>query len=375
MKVKHYGLLLFLFVFSLNIVNATTNCAAQGGSLNINFYGNSQGQPIVQNIQIGSSLAMWPTLEVYTTSPYYQNQCVLQTYPNQLINFYLDGHNIGFAVTNQNGQAFLNYSSANLSLGQHSYYAAWRGNSTLVINSSTVQINLVKDNATLGLYCFFACGSKGNSSSIQTETLPANKKVLLFGWINVERGVNSKGFNNWINATGTTLNLYFGSQLVSSNTTNSTGWAKFVFNTSAIGSGNYTVKVSYNGNSTVNPYTLTFTNPYEILPPTTSTSSSTSSMQTTTISINPTTTLNYTSPSGSQSSGDNGWLLPLIIVIVVIGGVYYLLTHRGNSSSTPSKPEPQKTAESDEALKTLKHRYAKGEITKKQFDLMKKDLE
>jgi len=57
------------------------------------------------------------------------------------------------------------------------------------------------------------------------------------------------------------------------------------------------------------------------------------------------------------------WLLLLVLVVVV---VYFLV--RG-SGAGGSRPTPNETP-----LDILKKRYARGEITKEQFDEMKKDL-
>jgi len=58
-----------------------------------------------------------------------------------------------------------------------------------------------------------------------------------------------------------------------------------------------------------------------------------------------------------------GWFFWIFIVALVI----WLLVDRSNK--TKQNPPPQETA-----LDILKKRYAKGEITKEQFEQMKKDL-
>lgn len=65
--------------------------------------------------------------------------------------------------------------------------------------------------------------------------------------------------------------------------------------------------------------------------------------------------------------GDNVWGLLLMIVmmtLVVLGIILLVRFASGN----------QTEANKSNALEVLKHRYAKGEITKKQFDEIKKDL-
>ncbi|MFH0848352.1 MAG: SHOCT domain-containing protein [archaeon] len=58
------------------------------------------------------------------------------------------------------------------------------------------------------------------------------------------------------------------------------------------------------------------------------------------------------------------FLVPVLFVILVILGLYYLLS--GHSSSR---------YEENAALRTLKERYARGEITSEQYAKMKRDLE
>jgi len=61
-----------------------------------------------------------------------------------------------------------------------------------------------------------------------------------------------------------------------------------------------------------------------------------------------------------------GWFFSLILLILVVLASYYLFLliqeRRG-------KGEREETA-----MKTLKNRYAKGEITKEEFDRIKNDL-
>jgi len=57
-----------------------------------------------------------------------------------------------------------------------------------------------------------------------------------------------------------------------------------------------------------------------------------------------------------------GMLIPLLFIVLVIVGAYYLLTSRSE------------TAASDRAAAILDERYAKGEITKEQYNEMKQQL-
>jgi len=53
-----------------------------------------------------------------------------------------------------------------------------------------------------------------------------------------------------------------------------------------------------------------------------------------------------------------GWILPMLIIM---GFVYLMMRLRHGSKG-------------DRALSVLRERYAKGEITKEQFETMRKDL-
>lgn len=55
-----------------------------------------------------------------------------------------------------------------------------------------------------------------------------------------------------------------------------------------------------------------------------------------------------------------------LIIWAIIAGVRMMTGGYGNSCCGGAK--------GDEAMKTLRERYAKGEITKEQFDQMQKDL-
>ena len=67
-----------------------------------------------------------------------------------------------------------------------------------------------------------------------------------------------------------------------------------------------------------------------------------------------------------------GWpfmfLVPLVFVVLVILGLYYLLSGQRRQGASVGY------AESD-ALRILKERYARGEITSEQYAKMKRDLE
>ncbi len=61
-----------------------------------------------------------------------------------------------------------------------------------------------------------------------------------------------------------------------------------------------------------------------------------------------------------------GWIFWIILIALVV----WLFVNQNNKNKQPFN-NPQ----SESPLDILKKRYAKGEITKEQFDQMKKDLE
>ncbi|MDH4266449.1 MAG: SHOCT domain-containing protein [Deltaproteobacteria bacterium] len=69
------------------------------------------------------------------------------------------------------------------------------------------------------------------------------------------------------------------------------------------------------------------------------------------------------------------WMFPMampIIILVALVVVLYLLFGRGGLRAPWWDRYPHR--ESESALDILKKRYAKGEITREEFDQMKKDL-
>lgn len=64
--------------------------------------------------------------------------------------------------------------------------------------------------------------------------------------------------------------------------------------------------------------------------------------------------------------GMGSWVWMVLMVILVTAGIVWLVRSVANSQTSSS---------TNDALSMLKQRYAKGEITKKQFDEMKNDLQ
>ncbi len=75
---------------------------------------------------------------------------------------------------------------------------------------------------------------------------------------------------------------------------------------------------------------------------------------------------------GMMGFGFGWWpfmfLVPLVFVVLVVLGVYYLLSGRGRQGASARYME-------SEALRILKERYARGEITSEEYVKMKRDLE
>ncbi len=71
-----------------------------------------------------------------------------------------------------------------------------------------------------------------------------------------------------------------------------------------------------------------------------------------------------------------GWwmfpmVMPIIMVVIVLIALYFLF---GRGGFRPPWWDRYPGGESESALDILKRRYAKGEITREEFEQMKKDL-
>jgi putative membrane protein len=74
----------------------------------------------------------------------------------------------------------------------------------------------------------------------------------------------------------------------------------------------------------------------------------------------------------------SGWLLMIfgtVAVIVVIGLAVWLLWSAVNQNNRNRIERPGETGATQSALDIVKQRYARGEITKEQFEEMRRNLE
>ena len=73
------------------------------------------------------------------------------------------------------------------------------------------------------------------------------------------------------------------------------------------------------------------------------------------------------------------WILPMAIpfvALVALGVAMYLFLWRGRVRPRPASGRPPSPPREPEiAMETLKRRYAKGEITREEFEQIKKDLQ
>ena len=64
-----------------------------------------------------------------------------------------------------------------------------------------------------------------------------------------------------------------------------------------------------------------------------------------------------------------------ICLILVAAAIYYAVTSTKHASCTAHTPVAQTQTTNSKALELLKERYAKGEITKEQFQEIKQELQ
>lgn len=80
---------------------------------------------------------------------------------------------------------------------------------------------------------------------------------------------------------------------------------------------------------------------------------------------------------GPENFWNSGmWIFPMIMMIVILLIVFGIFGRRGFRPPwmQDSDRHHRESPDSETPLEILKKRYAKGEITKEEFDQMKKDL-
>ncbi|MCL7452413.1 MAG: SHOCT domain-containing protein [Anaerolineae bacterium] len=73
-----------------------------------------------------------------------------------------------------------------------------------------------------------------------------------------------------------------------------------------------------------------------------------------------------------------GWLVGLIVLVLFLvlvgGGIAAVVWFVGQGSRGPSQRPPYEEAGKDEALETLRRRYAAGEIDREEYERMREEL-
>lgn len=70
-----------------------------------------------------------------------------------------------------------------------------------------------------------------------------------------------------------------------------------------------------------------------------------------------------------------GWIVPLALGLLLVAAIIALVVWYVRKNEKPNaEPVPAASSAPESALEIIKTRYAKGEITKEQFDAMKQDL-
>ena len=78
-----------------------------------------------------------------------------------------------------------------------------------------------------------------------------------------------------------------------------------------------------------------------------------------------------------------GWwvfpiIMPILMIVLIVSVLYLILGGRGDSRPrwwNGPEGRPKRDEDAETAMEILKMRYAKGELTREEFEQMKKDLQ
>lgn len=71
-----------------------------------------------------------------------------------------------------------------------------------------------------------------------------------------------------------------------------------------------------------------------------------------------------------MGAGMLGWILVLVIIVLLVLAIF----RQGGGLATPDRSQKSEHADLETPLDILKKRYARGEISKEEFEQMKRDI-